>query len=304
MSIDAYGVVKKLAPNAKPNYLDAIKDGGALLREHGITTPLRMAHFLAQALHETNGFFYLRENMNYSAETLVKVFGVGHHSAKITPAEAAQLARKPEAIAERIYGLGNPRKAHELGNVQKGDAYKYRGNGVLQTTGRNNHRTIAHETGVDFEAHPELVTAPEHALKPALAHWTANDLNAAADKNDIKTITLRINGGLIGFDDRKRWFSLLWPLLKDDSHPAEASEAADPDSKVKWLQDALNRLGADPELTVDGRAGPATEKAVRDFQKLAGIPVDGVAGPVTEAAIKLRLDVVRAGHGDGEHPDG
>ncbi|MCP4116565.1 MAG: hypothetical protein GY737_14360 [Desulfobacteraceae bacterium] len=293
MTTKTMDAVNLLAPNAKENYLEAIRKGDPLFEEHGITTPLRMAHFLAQALHETGGLRILRENMNYSASRLVEIFGVHHHSAAVTVAEAEQLARHPEKIAERVYGLGNPRKASELGNTEPGDGFRYRGNGVLQTTGRANHRRMGDACGVDFETGPDLVTAPEHALKPALHEWSENNLNHSADKNDIRTITRRINGGLIGLTDREAWFNKLWALLKSDSHPEAAWEASEEDDFVTWLQRALNELGASPKLVVDGRHGPATRKAVKDFQAAAGIAVDGIPGPVTEAAIKLRLSTTK-----------
>jgi putative chitinase len=293
MTINPIDPVTTIAPQARDNYLEAIRQGNLLFEQHGITTPLRMAHFLAQALHETGGFRILRENMNYSASRLVEVFGVNRHTAAVTAADAATLAHNPEAIAERVYGLGNPRKARELGNTQPGDGFRYRGNGVLQTTGRSNHRRMGEACGVDFEGNPELVTLPEHALKPALHEWSANDLNACADKNDIRTITRRINGGFNGLPNREAWFDKVWPLLRDGSQPVEPWEASDADDEVRWLQEALNDLGAEPRLVIDGRYGPATRRAVRAFQEAAGIVVDGIAGPVTEAAIRLRLDAVR-----------
>ncbi|HEY6912402.1 MAG TPA: peptidoglycan-binding protein [Myxococcales bacterium] len=293
MSIGAIEVVSRIAPRAQANYLDAIRGGGPLFDQHGITTPLRMAHFLAQALHETGGFSVLRENMNYSAARLVEIFGVNRHSAAITEAEAQRIERQPEAIAERVYGLGNPRKARELGNTQPGDGFRYRGNGVLQTTGRGNHARLGAACQLDFEGSPELVTAPEHALKPALQEWSEGDLNVFADRNDIRTITLRINGGFNGLEEREAWFDQVWPLLRAADQPAEPWEAGDPDDEVEWLQQALNDLGADPALDVDGRYGPDTRKAVRAFQSAAGLEVDGVAGPITRAEIKLRLDAIR-----------
>lgn len=214
MSLSPLKAVKQLAPHARSNYIDALTEGTALFEQHGITTPLRMAHFLAQAMVETGAFTVLRENMNYSAPRLITIFGVGHHSARVTKAEAAVLANNPEKIAERVYGMGNPKKALELGNTKPGDGFVYRGNGVLQTTGRGNHRRIGLACRVDFEGNPNLVTAPEHALKPALQEWTEGKLNLAADKNDIRTITLRINGGLNGFPERKVFFARLLPLLK------------------------------------------------------------------------------------------
>jgi putative chitinase len=293
MTINAIDTINRIAPHARDTYLEAIRQGGSLFEQHGITTPLRMAHFLAQALHETGGFTILRENMNFSEPRLIEIFGVGHHSAAVTASEAAGLAGHPEAIAERVYGLGNPRKARELGNTEPGDGFRYRGNGVLQTTGRAAHRRTGAACGVDFEGNPELVTAPEHALKPALQEWTENNLNSFADKNDIRTITRKINGGFNGLAEREAWFNKAWSLLRANNQPAEPWEASDEDDKVKWLQEALNDLGADPKLVVDGRYGPATRRAVKDFQTAAGIVADGIAGPVTEAAIKLKLDIIR-----------
>ena len=213
MALNPLKALKVVAPHARQNYLDAIGAGSVLFKKHGITTALRMAHFLAQAMQETGAFTVLRENMNYSAPRMIKIFGVGHHSAKVTEAEAAILAHHPEAIAERVYGLGNPKKATELGNTKAGDGFLYRGNGILQTTGRGSHRHMGQACGVDFEGNPNLVTAPEHALKPALQEWTEGNLNFFADKNDSKTITLRINGGLNGFSERKAFLKQLLPLL-------------------------------------------------------------------------------------------
>ncbi len=293
MAISAFDAVSRIAPHARENYREATRQGGPLFEQHGITTPLRMAHFLAQALHETGGFTILRENMNYSSTRLIEIFGVNHHSAAVTASEAVKLAGFPEAIADRVYGLGNPHKAHELGNTQPGDGFRYRGNGVLQTTGRGNHRRMGAACGVDLEGNPDLAVAPEHALKPALNEWTANALNTFADKNDIRTITLRINGGLTGFKEREAWFNTVWPLLKSDNQPAEAWESSAEDDNVKWLQKALNDLGANPKLVVDGHYGPTTRRAVQEFQAAARLGVDGIAGPVTEAAIKLRLSTTR-----------
>ena len=290
---DVITTVERVAPSAKNNYLEAIRGGQQLFDNHNITTPLRMAHFLAQALHETGGFRILRENMNYSARRMIQIFGVGQHSAAVTAEEASRLAGDPQAIAERVYGLGNPRKARALGNTNPGDGFLYRGNGVLQTTGRGSHKRMGDAAGVNFEDNPDLVTAPEHALKPALIEWTQNNLNSFADRNDIRTITRRINGGFNGLPEREAWFDRVWLLLKNANDPVEAFEIGDGEDDIKQLQEALNDLGADPKLIVDGRYGPNTKQAVREFQSAAGIKVDGIAGPVTEAVIKLRLDTIR-----------
>jgi predicted chitinase/peptidoglycan hydrolase-like protein with peptidoglycan-binding domain len=214
----AIDIVRKVAPRARENYLFAFERGDALLKQHDITTPLRLAHFLAQVLHETDDLNVQWESGAYSAPRLMQIFGAGHHSAAITQSEASALCQQPmprreELIFERVYGLGNPKKAKELGNVNPGDGYRYRGGGILQTTGRDNYRRMGQKCGVDFEAQPELVVSAEDALKPALAEWSEGNLNAAADRDDIVSITRRINGGQIGLDSRRDKLAKLKPLI-------------------------------------------------------------------------------------------
>ena len=207
--------LKRVAPDAREGYLEAIRNGGPLFRQHGITTPQRIAHFLAQAMQETGSFTILRESMNYRAPRILEIFGEGQHSAKVKRAEAEKLAHNEQALAERVYGLGNPSKAQELGNTQPGDGFRYRGNGVLQMTGRGAHRRRGKANNLDFENHPELATLPEHALKPALQEWTDGNLNEAADRNDVVKITKVINGGDNGLAERRAFFTRLLPLIKN-----------------------------------------------------------------------------------------
>jgi putative chitinase len=211
----ALAALRRVAPGARADYLQAIREGGPLFEQHGITTPRRMAHFLAQAMQETGSFTILRESMNYRAPRILAIFGEGIHSAKVTPAEAEALAHNERALAERVYGLGNPRKARDLGNTEPGDGFRFRGNGVLQMTGRKAHRLRGLANGLDFVNEPELATLPEHALKPALQEWTDGNLNEAADRDDIVKITRVINGGANGLPERRAFFNRLFPLLRD-----------------------------------------------------------------------------------------
>ncbi len=205
-------VVRKVCPRARASYLNAIENGDALFEAAGITTPLRLAHFLAQICHESGGLTIEWESGNYKAARILEIFGEGRHSAKVTPAEAERLAGDGPALFERVYGLGNPRK-RDLGNIEPGDGWRYRGGGLMQTTGRANYRRMGQKVGVDFEAHPEFVLSAEHALKPALAEWTEGKLNEAADRNDIRAITKRINGGYNGLADREAWFRKIRPVI-------------------------------------------------------------------------------------------
>lgn len=224
----AIDIVRQVAPNARPDYLAAFAAGDTLLRKHGITTPLRLAHFLAQVMHETDALTIEWENLSYRTPArLLQIFGQGNHSAGVSAPELPELLGNPQALAERVYGLGNPRKARELGNIERGDGFRYRGGGILQTTGRDNYRRMGQKCGVEFEAHPELVVSAEHALKPALAEWTEGNLNAAADRDDIVAITRKINGGLNGLADRRARLAKLRPLI-DSVELVDRAEAPRP----------------------------------------------------------------------------
>jgi putative chitinase len=287
-----------LAPRARSNYLAAFEKTAAGLETHQITTALRLSHFLAQMLHETGGGNILIENLNYiSADRLLLIFGVGHHSAAVRTDEVSGLLNNPERLAERVYGLGNPPKARELGNLRQGDGYKYRGRGPLQTTGSINYQRAGNRAGVDFYAHPDLILEPDHVLVPALNDWTDHGLNGPADRNDLRAITKAINGGYNGLADRQAWFDKAWPLANGGVAPMDPWEASTPDAETQWLQQALNDLGFRPLLDVDGRYGPATREAVRWFQTETGLTVDGDAGDITRAAIRASLAALRQGPG-------
>lgn len=291
----AVAIIDKISPHAKANYLNALDAGDATFAQFAITTPLRLSHFLAQALYETGGGMVLFENLSYTtAAQLQKIFGIGHHSAAVRPEEVDGLLQNPQALAERVYGLGNPSKAIELGNTIPGDGYRYRGGGLLQTTGGGNYRRLGQKIGVDLYGNPELIVAPENALQPALHEWNESALNDAADRNDIRAITRAINGGYNGIDGRQKFFDQIWTVANDGAPAVPAWQAAATDGDTSWLQASLNNLGASPPLIVDGRYGPATQAAVRDFQQAAGLTVDGVAGDVTRAAMRLRLATLRA----------
>jgi len=163
-----------------------------LLTEYGILQcNLRRWHFWAQLCHES-GLREVRENMNYSASRLLVIF-----PKYFTLSQANQYARKPQAIANRVYAnrMGN-------GNEQSGDGWKYRGGGYIQTTGKDNYQDLE---GVIQGAtnNPDLLLLEVNALKAALHFWRKNRLNTICDKDDIITLTRRINGGLHGLDDRR-----------------------------------------------------------------------------------------------------
>lgn len=277
-----------IAPNARAECRTAFADRDGLMARYGVTTRLRLCHFIAQIMHETNGGALLVENLTYTTEAqLLKIFGIGKHSANITPDEAPRLLRNAKDLAERVYGLGNPVLSAQLGNTQKGDGYLFRGRGVLQTTGRFNYTKVAKETGLDCVNNPDLIIQTENLLIPALCHWQAANINPLADHDDIVAITRAVNGGTNGLEDRKLWFAKAWAASEGGSAQPPNAPLAD----LARLQAALNKAGAaDPKLVVDGVDGPNTRRAIKAFQAAHGLPADGVAGPNTRAVLTPFMD--------------
>lgn len=274
-------IIRKLAPNAAPALVDAFART-ADLQAAGLVTPLRLAQFMAHIAHETQGFSRLRESGKYSAKRIIEIFGVGKHSAAVTPAEAARLAGDERALFERVYGIGNPRKAKELGNRWAGDGYAFRGGGGMHTTGRDAYARLG------LQDDPDLIETAEFCLRGALDHWTRTGCNALADVNDLRATTKKVNGGYNGYDDRVRWFNKIWPLLRDGDAPQESWKAARPSEATRLLQSQLRELGYD--IKADGLYGPKTTDAVVAFQRANGLKADGIAGEFTTSAIAARLD--------------
>lgn len=165
-----------------------------LLPDYQIDTPQRMAAFLAQCAHESGGFTAIKENLNYRAVTLRKIFP------KYFPTDelAQQYAGKPQAIANKVYAnrMGN-------GDEESGDGYRYCGRGLIQLTGKDNYFWFAESLGISTEEASEYMETFEGAAQSACWFWETNNLNQWADRGDILTLTKRINGGTIGLEDRK-----------------------------------------------------------------------------------------------------
>lgn len=167
-----------------------------VLPKYGIDTPLRKAHFLAQVAHESGGFKFVVENLNYSANALYNVFRKYFPNLEI----ANEYARQQEKIANRVYAnrMGN-------GNEESGEGWKYRGRGLIQLTGKNNYLHLSESTDQNFVTEPELVAQPEWALTSACWFWKKNNINKYADEDDVHMVTKRINGGYNGLQDRQHY---------------------------------------------------------------------------------------------------
>ena len=178
-----------------------------VMESFSVNTPLRLAHFLAQCGHESGGFRLTQENLNYSAKGLMGIFK------KYFPTQALAdaYARKPEKIANKVYGgrMGNGLEA-------TGEGYKFRGRGYIQLTGKQNYTAFDLAVEDDILANPDLVST-KHALASAAWFWKKNGLNLIADTGSssevVTKITKRVNGGTIGLPDRIKHFKEYYALL-------------------------------------------------------------------------------------------
>jgi putative chitinase len=166
-----------------------------VLPKYGIAdSRQRLAHFFAQILHESGCLRFDMENLNYSADALLKVFPKYFK----TREEAEAYARQPQKIANRVYAsrMGN-------GNEGSGDGWKYRGRGLIQLTGKDNYKAFA-----SWVRDPRIVDDPdlvssEYAVHSAVFFWDSRKLNALADNDDVVGLTKRINGGTNGLAHRR-----------------------------------------------------------------------------------------------------
>ena len=167
-----------------------------LLPDYEINTAQRIAAFVAQCSHESAGFTALKENLNYKAATLRKIFPKYFPTDELANAYA-NMPNKQEAIANRVYAsrMGN-------GDEHSGDGYRYCGRGLIQLTGKSNYQAFADSLEMNVEDVPEYLATFEGAAQSACWFWETNNLNQWADKGDILTLTKRINGGTIGLEDR------------------------------------------------------------------------------------------------------
>jgi len=164
----------------------------ATFQKFGIDDVRKQAAFIGQCSHESGHFRKLEENLNYSAETLQRLFG---H--KFKPEEIQQYAHQPQRIANRIY-------ANRIGNRDEasGDGWLYHGRGVIQLTGHDNFWHFGQSVGMDFVHNPAPVSQPLYAAMSGGWFWATHGCNPLAEAENWEGLTRRINGGTFGLEER------------------------------------------------------------------------------------------------------
>ena len=198
MKLDALS--KKLPANV----MDEIP---LIMEKFGIDNPLKLSHFLSQCAHESGNFKFVKENLNYSADGLRKIFPKYFPTIEI----ANKYARQPEKIANKVYAnrMGN-------GDEASGDGWKYKGAGYIQLTGKDNYAAFDKFVDDDIMANPDLV-ATKYPLMRAAFFFHKNKLWDVCDKGHgddvVLAVTKRVNGGTHGLADRQEKFDLFHSTL-------------------------------------------------------------------------------------------
>lgn len=255
-------------PKLQPEFLNALNDPQLYIK-YKITTPRRLAHFMAQIAHESAGLRRITENMNYSSGRLLQVFGRSLAEEKSARAiKAKELHKKPQAIANWVYG-------YRMGNRGRhtNDGWIYRGSGFIQLTGREGFIKYGKHIGENIVDNPDKARTPEIGIKTALAYWDTHNLNQYADMDDFCTIRRKINGGLNGIDETYQWYQRA--LLAFDTNPATIPDENELDGKadVKAVLDILAERGF--KLRTYDTQSENLRAALLRYQRSRKLPLTG-----------------------------
>lgn len=200
-------ILIKICPVAKNSKLDlnalAAQISQVFETNEVFNTKNRKAAFLAQTGHESAGFCKIIENLNYSAEGLLKTFPKYFDAAIVE-----QYARQPEKIANRVYA-----NRMDNGPESSGDGWKFKGRGLIQLTGRANYTACGKFYKMDLTTNSSFLETIDGAVKSAVWFWTVNNISSYADKDDIKGMTKAINGKYIGLEERTHLYELAKTVL-------------------------------------------------------------------------------------------
>lgn len=252
-----------------------------LFPKYEITTPNRVAGFIAQTAHESASYKTITENLNYSAKALDAIFGKYFKRAGV---DAQRYHRQPEKIANRIYA-----NRMDNGDTASGDGWTFRGGGILQLTGRYNYTEFGKTVGMTAEEATDYVRTPKGAIESACWFWKTNNINRYCDADDILRMTKRINGGTIGLADRKKHYAHALEVLGGKvKFPAHITSIEDDNDDITYSLirrgskgDTVKKLQEALGLDADGDFGPGTEAALKAWQVEHDCTPDGIAGPQT-----------------------
>lgn len=249
----------------------------SFLPKYEINTTERVASFLGQAGYESQEFMFLTENLNYTADGLVKIFPAFFPNHK----KALQYQHQPTKIANLVYAsrMGN-------GNETSGDGWMFRGHGFLQITGRYMFEKFATHLKMNLNDTMVYAKTLNGAMEISCWYWQSRNINPDADRLDITGITQKINSKLLGLEKRKYYTRMALSVLSETTENISPStlKYGDTGEHVLVLQRQLVTRGY--RVAIDGHYGKGTENAIKQLQTQAGLKPDGIAGPQTRMLLQ------------------
>lgn len=299
MSLITAAQLQRAAPLGRADVIAATaSQADTVFQKYGLTTLGRVRLFLGIVIEETGGLRAIEEDLNYSAERAHQVWP--HIFPTVVSAQP--FAHEPHELANKVYG-------GRMGNAGSGDGWRYRGQGLIQTTGHDNFALLQHLTGLPLVDHPEIVTSPEHMLECGVAifaHYPG--IMGYCDVGNFYAVWAlvgsgRANGQIINLANHEAALAAIraaiptlgstdvppTPTVNQLNTRASAAQAPLAVGDIAGLQRALNRLWTLPSLVVDGLEGDATKESVKRYQSRNGLMVDGVAGTDTVNSINAAL---------------
>jgi putative chitinase len=254
-----------------------------LFPKYNINTANRIAGFMAQCAHESGDFRVLEENLNYSSENLLRVFG--RYFGPPPKRNANEYARKPEMIANYVYMDEFRSPSSRLGNTQPGDGWKFRGGGIKQLTGRSNFAKFGASINMTADQAADYVRTKKGAFESACWFWRTNNLERFADRDDVDGMSRAVNGGDNGLIDRRNRYSRAKTIIggKVSAFPTPVNNQITDSVTQQNISlrrgstgDTVRQVQRALKLSADGVFGPVMEQAVRSWQRINRFTADGV----------------------------
>jgi putative chitinase len=249
----------------------------AVFAKYGLNSDLTIAHAMAQFSEECGAGNEMVENINYTATRACQVWPSRFQNEADCFAKVGSFPGDPDFAGKLIDNVYGGRNGNRPGTH---DGSLYIGRGMSQVTGRANYQALGAKVGLDLVDQVDLVNVPVNALECGVADFVICGCLPFAQADDVRGVTLHLNGGFTGLDERTLWLTR-WKTALGSQNP--------PLHSTTWLQVSLNKLGADPALVPDGSYGPLTAAAVKAFQGSHGLGADGKITPETLGAIDAAL---------------
>lgn len=272
--------IAHFSPRARLELVKAITANWNVAVSNGLVQALRIQHFMSQIATETGGLVRIEENLSYSSDRLKAVWPSRFQDNSI----AMAYAHNPQGLAEYVYG-------GRLGNDAPGDGYRYRGSGYIQLTGKANFKTKTADLGLipDAVQFPDQIRKPVPGFLAALKYWNSIDANEIADKDDVVSLRLKINGGRQGLSDARIWLARARRCFRPGEISPEEAEEVDV-AELSAVKEGLQDLGLLSVGPDEADSASQTVEALQRLREELALPQKNLTGVSSKIALLILYD--------------